>query len=68
MDTIGNVYRCKNPAIILGLPERDVEIRKFQDFLLVLKACKMYTSIFTWETLGVVSTHCKYSGAKEQDA
>ena len=26
MDTIGNVYRCKNPSIILALPDRDAEI------------------------------------------
>jgi len=66
LDTLGNVSVGKNPHIILASKERDSEIQRFKDFLLVLKAAGINTSIFTWEPEGVINTHyAKVRGGAE---
>ena len=47
----------KNPDVILGTERRGAAIAAFVDFLHVLSAAGVGTTVFTWEPDGVWSTH-----------
>jgi len=47
---------CKNEKIILNLPGREIEIRKFKKMLQIMGDLNIPTTVFTWEPSGVWSS------------